>query len=1234
MPCDRSVRSLGVLLGLLSIAGSICSLSGAESLTWKEFPGYRIASLPPSEESSPGFTLISAQQAGIEFKNELSNQRSLERRGLLSGSGVAAGDVDGDGWCDLYFCGLDGSNQLYRNLGDWRFELMPPSGGIDCANTDSTAAALADIDGDKDLDLVVSASGHGVRLFLNNGRGSFWETTHEAGLASRLGSMSIALADVDGDQDLDLYVANFRPTTIMDEASTRFQGRNINGVPTVTHVNGQPTTLPLYTNRFVISPTRKILELGQVDQLFLNDGTGKFSERSFTSGAFFDENGDPLKEPPRDWGLAVQMRDFTGDGAPDIYVCNDLYTPDRIWINRGDGTFKALEELALRNTSTFSMGSDFADIDRDGDLDFFVVDMLSPDHAKRHVQVNMTPPRPNAVGQFANRQQILRNTLQLNLGDNTYAEISQLSGVEATDWSWGPIFLDVDLDGYEDILVTNGQLRDFQNVDHARRLESIRQNKKVSISEFRALINEYPNLSTPNFAYRNFGNLKFEDTSKSWGFDQNGISQGMALADLDNDGDADVIQNNLLTFPNLLRNNTSAPRIRVQLRGLAPNTRGIGARVEVTGGRVPQSQEILAAGRYLSSDQAMRTFAGNPSGDHVTIKVTWRSGKVSLLENIPNQSLCEIFESASTDELSSSEQAHGSPIQFTDISDRLQHQHKDTPFNDMERQPLLPNRLSQAGPPAAWIDLDGDSWEDLIIGAGRGGALAAFMNDGQGHFKPKQQRLTRIPSSRDYTTLLPWGPERRDLLVGLSNYEDGVASGDAVSLLQLQDDKIRSLINAQAFSFGCLTAADWDQDGDLDLFISGRVHAGKYPQPVDSLFYKNENGTLQKAHTFESLGLVTGALFSDLNGDGSPELIVTREWGSLKIFTGSFGAIRDVTQEWKVEGLSGWWNGVTAGDFNGDGRMDLIATNWGRNHKFEVKTMQPLKLYYGDMDQNGTMDLVESYIESSTQQELPVRSLRSVGLALPAVRQRVRTFESYAQSDIKTIYGPMLDKLSAHTVNHLDHTIFINQGTSLEASPLPLLAQLSPAFGIAVADFDNDGREDVFLSQNFFATSPGTHRYDAGRGLILRGNGNGSFESIPHHTSGVALYGEQRAAAIADFNRDGRSDLVVTQNGSDTKLFLNNTPKSGIRASLQGPPSNPAAIGAQLRLENAASKGPTREIHATSGWLSADSPVQVLSLSDKPTHLWIRWPGGKETRTPLPSDTTEVHVDQNGTIVP
>ncbi|HEY6225622.1 MAG TPA: VCBS repeat-containing protein, partial [Verrucomicrobiae bacterium] len=398
-----------------------------------------------------GFEQMNPAETGILFTNFLSDPRSVVGRNLLSGSGVACGDIDGDGLCDIYFCGLDSENKLFRNLGNWKFQDITASAGsiIACVGQDSMGAAFADVDGDGDLDLLVNALGNGTRLFLNDGKGHFSEATDAAGLRSKAGSMSLALADLNGDGYLDLYVANFRPTTIKDNPHTTISVQMVDGQPFVSAVDGRSATAPDLTNRFSVAPSGAILEFGEADDVYLNDGHGHFRRLSWTDGTFLDEYGKPLREPPRDWSLAVQIRDLNGDGIPDIYVCSDLFTPDRVWINDGHAKFRALDNFALRSTPTFSMGVDFADIDRDGHLDWFMVDMFARDRIRQNTQLtarNTLFP----IGMIDIRPQLLRNTLHWNRGDNTFAEIAWYAGVEASDWSWGPIFLDVDLDGYED----------------------------------------------------------------------------------------------------------------------------------------------------------------------------------------------------------------------------------------------------------------------------------------------------------------------------------------------------------------------------------------------------------------------------------------------------------------------------------------------------------------------------------------------------------------------------------------------------------------------------------------------------------------------------------------------------------------------------------------------------------------------------------------------------------------
>jgi hypothetical protein len=588
---------------------------------------------------------------GILFTNTLAPERALTNQILLNGSGVAAGDIDGDGWCDLYFCALDGANRLFRNLGGWRFEDITAQAGVGCEGLDSTGTAFADLDGDGDLDLLVNTIRHGTRLFFNDGAGRFTPGAGAGAQAEGRGAMSLALGDVDGDGDLDLYVANYRADTIRDQPNTRFTVKMIAGQPTVTAVNGRPLTEPDLAHRFTFNVridehgrgTFGKEENGEPDLLLLNDGRGNFAPVSWTDGAFLDDAGQPLALPPFDWGLSALLRDLNGDGAPDLYVCNDFYSPDRIWINDGHGHFRALPPLALRHTSLSSMGVDVADINRDGYDDIFVLDMLSRDRRRRLTQGGDLRPDPRLAGVIDARPQYPRNTLFLARGDGTYAEIACFSGLEASEWSWAAAFVDVDLDGYEDLLVTNGFERDNMNLDALAQIDALRAGGRLPPSEELRLRARFPRLTTANCAFRNLGNLRFADASAAWGFDAEAISQGLALADLDNDGDLDVAVNNFNGPAAVYRNDCTAPRLAVRLKGQPPNTRGIGAKILLTGGPTPQSQQMLCGGRYLSSDEPIRVFATGHAPS-LNLEVHWRSGRRSVLPNAKPNHLYEVIE--------------------------------------------------------------------------------------------------------------------------------------------------------------------------------------------------------------------------------------------------------------------------------------------------------------------------------------------------------------------------------------------------------------------------------------------------------------------------------------------------------------------------------------------------------------------------------------------------------------
>jgi enediyne biosynthesis protein E4 len=1213
----------------------VCANSTLCGADWQAGAGFRHRELAVPASGRSYLEKTAARETGIDFTNALSEAKGLENSVLTEGAGVAAGDVDGDGWCDLFFSGIERPSVLYRNLGNWKFEDITAAAGVACAGQPSTGAALADIDGDGDLDLLVNALGGGTRLFLNDSKGRFLEPTN-CGLARKFGSTSMALADVDGNGTLDLYVANYATTKIEDRPHAKFESKVIEGKIVLTAIDGVPLSSPELTNRYFVDATKTVRELGELDIFYLNDGRGNFQRKSWTDGTFTDDQGKPLATLPYDFGLSVMFRDMDGDLDPDIYVCNDLFPPDRIWVNDGHGRFRAMSNLAMRNISLFSMGVDFADINHDGFDDLFVVDMLSRGHLSRKVQTVGVPRQFLPVGKIDNRPQYKKNTLFLNRGDGTYAEIAQLCGLEATEWSWMPAFLDVDMDGFEDVLVTTGHMRDSLNADVVGQILRLRSGRQLSAAEHRALKKElFPMLKTSLQAFRNRGDLTFEDKARDWGFDYQGITQAMCLADLDDDGDADVIVVPLNDTVCVYRNQTAAPRVAVRLKGNAPNTRGIGAKIKLLGGVVPvQQQEMISGGRYLSCDDAARTFVAGAATNNMSLEVTWRNGARSVVTNVRANHLYEVAESSSVHGSKPGGESRGTTPLFKDASHLLKHLHVDDGFDDFGRQPLLPKRLSQLGPGVSWFDVDGDGWDDVIIGGGVTGRLAVYRNDGKGGFERVTQAAIDEPLMRDQTTIVGWqkADGQRVLLAGSSNYEDGAAQGSCAREFDLAKQTVADHLPPWECSTGPMTMGDWNGDGVLDLFVGGRVLPAKYPDDPFSILFRGTGNSfeLDKANTKALLhaGLVSGAVFSDLDNDGLPELLLACEWGPVRVFRFERGVCRETTRELGLDKYLGWWNGLATGDFDGDGRMDIVASNWGRNSKYQSHRTQPLRIYYGDWKANGTIDSVDAYFDPGSNKYVPWCSF-VVAKSLPWVGPQFTTQDSFGKAGVAELLGERHSNARVLEGNWLDTTLFMNRGTSFVPQPLPIEAQFAPAFGISVADLNGDGNEDIFLGQNFFAVDGDTPRYDAGRGLLLEGDGHGQFQAVSAKTSGVEVYGEQRGCAVSDYDGDGRVDLVTTQNGAETKLYRNESARPGLRVRLSGPPGNPTGAGATLRVMMGDKMGPAKQIHAGSGYWSQDSVVQVVPLAGQ---ISIRWPGGKTTVAKVPPGAREISINTAGEV--
>ncbi|MGE4181969.1 MAG: CRTAC1 family protein [Limisphaerales bacterium] len=1181
--------------------------------------GYRSRSLTVPSGGRSGFSLLSASTTGITFTNRLSEARAAENQIRLNGSGVALGDVDGDGRCDIYLCAGENGNALYRNLGDWRFTDITASAGVACEGQYSTGATLVDVDGDVDLDLLVNGIGAGTQLFLNDGRGSFTRVV-DSGLDRSLGATTSALADVDGDGDLDLFVANYRTTTIR---STGFS---------VLNVGGRRVIRPEDRDRLEYTPEGRVLEHGETPFLYLNDGKGKFRAMSWIDGTFLDEEGRPLTRAPHDWGLAAMFRDLNADGYPDLYVCNDFHSTDKIWINTGKGGFRLAPRRMFRHTSTFSMSVDFADVNRDGLDDLYVADMLGRDHSRRLMQVAAMEPQATVIGKFLDRPQYDHSTLQLNRGDGTYSDVAFYAGLEATDWNWSAAFLDVDLDGFEDLLAVCGQMFDPQDLDAEARIQAQGPWPQERIP-MKLLM--FPRLPQPKLAFRNQGDLTFRECGTEWGFDQVGVTQGLAMADLDGDGDLDVVVNGLNAGAGVYRNESSAPRISVRLKGEGLNTGGVGARIRVSGGGpvAVQTQERIAGGRYLSSDEGLRVFAAFSNDRPLRIDVDWPGGRRSVVAAARPNHEYEILEAASSRSTGAPSKQPAS-VSFEDVSGLLSHTHTEADYDDFQGQPLLPWRMSRMGPGVAWTDVDGDGTDELVIGGGRSGRLGVYHWSGASGFLRLSGGPVDEPFPVDQSGWVGWIGEggKRWLLAGQMEWE-GAGDGGVVGY-DLVEGTRAVVVPGWKESVGPLAVGDLDGDGDLDLFVGGRVKGGRYSEACRSAVFRNDGGRLvedeSRTRGLGRPGRVSGAVMSDLDGDGLPELVLACEWGPVRVYRNAGGRLTEVTAEWGLEPWRGWWTGVTAGDFDGDGRMDIVASNWGLNTKYRASGKHPRRLYAVDVDEDGTVDLIEAYIDPKTGLEVPERDLNTLSRAIPQLAARFRTHREFGEATVGAILGDRAALAKVESVTTLASTVFLNRGGTCEARPLPPEAQFAPAFGTVVADYDGDGREDMFLSQNFFAYQPQGTRSDAGQGLWLRGDGRGGFRAVPAAESGVAIDGEQRGAAVADYDGDGRVDLVVAQNGSATKLYRNSLGKPGLRVRLIGPPGNPNGIGAVLRLGTVGAPGPAREVHGGSGYWSQDSSISVLARTPNADRLTIRWPGGRVTTTEVPAGATEISVSVSG----
>ncbi|APD87546.1 hypothetical protein BM527_16420 [Alteromonas sp. Mex14] len=1155
--------------------------------------------IPESSESKM-FSRLTESDTGIQFMNKLSieNQRNF----TFNGAGLASGDFDGDGLIDLYLVTEEGQSKLYRNTGNFTFKDVTEKAGLKQSSQGfAIGAYFADIDNDRDLDLFLTNWQVSNQLYRNNGNGTFTDITKQAGLNYEGGSTTATFADYDRDGDLDFFVATYRATDLAAEI----------GTPKLEMKNGKivvPDNLKSAIELFETQKGLSVRQLGEPDLLYRNNGDGTFTEvaeEAGISGGY--------------WGLSASFSDVDNDGWPDLYVTNDFWSPDMFYHNNGDGTFSHVNASKLQQTPMFAMGMDFGDINNDGLMDFFVGDMLSKNATLRltqHGLMDTTLPPDEAAAQ------VMHNGLFLNNGDGSFSEIAWMAGVAASDWTWSTKFADIDLDGYVDLLINNGMVGDLMDSDVLA---------NINLPQFKnapAYYDNYPKLATPNMAFRNNGNLTFSDVSAEWGVDDASIAHGATLADFDNDGDLDKVDSFMNEPLGVYRNNAQNKRVVVELVGHRSNAYGIGARVTVTtpDGK-KQSRQMSSSGGYLSSHAPALSFGLGDYSAIEQIEVEWPSGhyqKFSSMDSKPllvNQRFT-IAEPGEATSVPPPQMLVATNTQFTEVglTEGINRAHIEANFDnrqykgydDFEEQPLLPRRLSAIGPGVAWTDMDADGDDDLYIAGAHGQAGMVYQNNGD-KFESIANRLT--PSELEEIATV-W-QANGSFISSFSKYE----TPNAPIAAMLGGTIGTQLIGRE--SGGALALSDIDGDGDLDLFIGGRALPNQWPLPASSRLYRNDGNnytdvTADLAPSLLNLGLATGAMWLDVDNDNDSDLLIATEYGPVRLFVNNQNKFDESTA---IAGLDKWhglWTGITAGDFNEDGYIDFAAANWGLNTRYTASETYPHMLYAGNIDGDGDLDIVEAeYVDGVLR---PMRERGMVGAEMPFVYEKFDTFKSYAEASLEEIFGERLKQEGVMNLyaNTLQHGVFINNGKGgFEMSPLPGLVQATTGYGIASADFDNDGHEDLYLVGNFSHSDHEFRQFAGGISYLLKGNGDGTFAEVPSIRSGLYVPYDGRGVAVSDFNKDGWVDIAVGVNDGRPLLFENNGGNEGcaITLKLVGKQPNTLAIGARVEVIRGNKNRTTREVQAGSGYFSQNSAFQLFGLgNNEEATVKVVWPDGEATK--------------------